>query len=133
MARANKKGGNVKGSVLLIRHLPDGTIYRMKSNALYGLALGEVEDAGENYGWASFSGKGTYKEPSWLEPEGNYEFIAYVEDRNEPGNGHDQFWVQVKDKDRNTVYAISMPLESLDNTVPIDGGNIVVPHGDSKK
>jgi hypothetical protein len=27
--------------MLLIRHLEDGTIYRVKSNALYGLALGE--------------------------------------------------------------------------------------------
>ncbi|MBW6516875.1 MAG: cadherin-like domain-containing protein, partial [ANME-2 cluster archaeon] len=35
----NKKGTNIQGNLLLVRHLPDGTIYRVKSNALYGLAL----------------------------------------------------------------------------------------------
>jgi len=53
----NKKGEKVKGNLLLIRHLPDGTIYRVKSNALYGLALGESPDPA--FGWASFSGKST--------------------------------------------------------------------------
>lgn len=42
----------VQGSLLLIRHLPDGSIYRVKSNALYGLALSGPEAA---FGWASFS------------------------------------------------------------------------------
>lgn len=34
----NKKGTNIQGSFLLITHLSDGSIIRMKSNALYGLA-----------------------------------------------------------------------------------------------
>ena len=61
------KNKKVQGSLLLIRHLADGTIYRVKSNALYGLAIGEMEDGG----WASLSGKATYLEPgrAWAHVE----------------------------------------------------------------
>ncbi|HSF80859.1 MAG TPA: S8 family serine peptidase, partial [Anaerolineales bacterium] len=38
----NKRGTNVQGNLLLIRHMPDGSIYRVKSNALNGLALGDA-------------------------------------------------------------------------------------------
>lgn len=123
----NKKGKKVQGSLLLIRHLADGTIYRIKSNSLYGLALGEAGGS-DKYGWASFSGKATYKEPGWPDPVGNYEFITYVEDLNEPGKGYDQFWIEVYDKDRNTVTDMSMNSPVSANTVTLDGGNIVVPH-----
>jgi YD repeat-containing protein len=120
-----KKGENVKGSLLLIRHLADGTIYRVKSNALYGLSLGEGTEG--QFGWASFSGKCTYLEPGWPEPEGNYEFIAYVEDRNEPGTGVDRFWLKI-DKQGSTIGEMSMPQPASENTVNLNGGNIVVPH-----
>jgi hypothetical protein len=122
----NKKGRNVKGSLLLIRHLPDGSIYRVKSNALYGLALGEMEVDGENIGWASFAGKSTYLEPGWPEPIGNYEFLVYVEDHNEPGTGVDRFWFEVRDKDR--IPDMSMAEPATTNAEYIQGGNIVVPH-----
>ena len=123
----NKKGGNVKGSLLLIRHLADGSIYRIKSNALYGLALGDMGD----HGWASFSGKATYLEPGWPEPIGNHMFIAYIEDWNEPGTGVDRFWIQTRDKDRVVVPAMSMdePATDPDHSQMLEGGNIVVPHG----
>jgi hypothetical protein len=123
----NKKSTNVKGSLLLIRHLPNGTIYRVKSNALYGLAIGN-EDDGEAYGWASFSGKATYKEPGWLEPEGNHEFLVYVEDHNEPGSGADLFWIEVRDKNGDVIEIMSMDRPGNENTVAIQGGNLVVPH-----
>ena len=122
----NKKGGNVKGSLLLIRHLSDGTIYRVKSNALYGLALGEAGDPA--FGWASFSGKCTYLEPGWPEPIGNYEFIVYVEDRGEPGTGTDRVWIQVLDKDDLVVHVMAMDRPAVDNAQVLGGGNIVVPH-----
>jgi len=98
-----KKGTNLQGSLLLISHLSDGTIYRLKSNALYGLSIGKLYENGEPFGWASFSGKATFLEPGWLVPVGNYEFIVYVEDRNEPGLGTDRFWVEVYNKDGNLV------------------------------
>lgn len=122
----NKKGQNVQGSLLLIRHLPNGSIYRVKSNALYSLALGE--DPTTPMGWASFSGKATYLEPGWPEPVGNYEFVVYVEDRNEPGAGVDRFWIEVKDQNRYIVPVMSMEREATDNTVEIEGGNNAVPH-----
>ena len=124
----NKKGEKAKGSLLLIRHLPDGTIYRVKSNALYGLSLGEVDDVEGRFGWASFSGKSTYMDPGMPEPEGNYEFITYVEDRNEPGTGVDQLWLKVLDKNRVEIAEMSMPSPATENTAILNGGNIVVPH-----
>jgi hypothetical protein len=91
----------------------------VKSNALYGLALGE--DSTVPMGWASFSGKSTYLEPGWLEPVGNHEFTAYVEDRDEPGTGIDRFWIEVNG-------GLAMDREAVGNAVELAGGNIVVPH-----
>jgi len=126
----NKKGQKVKGSLLLIRHIKDGTgeSYRVKSNALYGLSLGDFQANGETVGWASFSGKCTYKDRSWEEPEGNHEFLVYVEDWNEPGAGHDQVWIEIHDKDGEVIAVMSMDRPATDNTVTLGGGNIVVPH-----
>jgi hypothetical protein len=124
----NKKATNIKGNLLLVRHLQDGTIYRVKSNALNGLALGESEDDGETYGWASFSGKATYLEPGWPEPVGNHEFIVYVEDHTEPGKGLDRFWIKVKDQNRNVIDLMSMADLAENNAVELNGGNIVIPH-----
>ena len=120
----NKKGGNVQGNLVMIRHLPDGTIYRVKSNALYGLALGE--DSTVPMGWATFSGKSTYQEPGWPRPIGNYVFTAYVEDRNEPGAGVDRFWIEV-------VGGLSLERPAVDHAIELGGGNIVVPHKPARK
>ena len=117
--RYNKQGKNVQGNLLMIRHLEDESIYRVKSNALHGLALGE--DRGVPMGWASFTGKSTYQEPGWPEPIGNHEFTVYVEDHDEPGRGIDRFWIEVNG-------GLSMPREATVNAVTIGGGNIVVPH-----
>jgi VCBS repeat-containing protein len=124
----NKKGKKVQGNLLLISHLPDGTKYRVKSNSLYGLSLGETPINGEICGWASFSGKSTYLEPGMPEPEGNHEFVAYVEDCNEPGTGVDSFWIEVHDKDGDVINALSMLRDAYDNAETLNGGNIVVPH-----
>jgi hypothetical protein len=117
----NNQGQQVKGSLLLIRHLADGSIYRVKSNALYGLSLGDSVGGGEPFGWASFTGKSTYKEPDWPEPIGNHDFVVYVEDRAEPGAGNDRFWIEV-------TGGMSLPAPATDEAIIIGGGNIVVPH-----
>ena len=78
-----KNGRNVRGNLLLIRHTDTGK-YRIKRNALEGLALGEGGTTPDTFGWASFSGKSTYIEPGWPDAVGNYEFTAYVEDLGEP-------------------------------------------------
>jgi len=124
----NRKMKNVKGSLLLIRHRADGSIYRVKSNALFGLSIGEFEEGGVDVGWASFAGKATYLEPGWSEPIGNHRFIVYVEDWNEPGAGYDQVWFEVQDKKRLVIVAMSMDRPAGDNTETLGGGNIVVPH-----
>jgi hypothetical protein len=125
----NKKQTKVQGSLLLIRHLPDGTKYRIKSNALYGLALGD----GSGFGWASFSGKSTYLEPGWTDAMGNHQFVVYVEDHGEPGTGVDQFWLEVKDKDGNILDGLSMDRPATSNIETLTGGNIVVPHKAGKR
>ena len=53
----NKSGANLKGSLLVIRHHQDGTISRIKSNALEELKLRNVGGCSI----ATFSGKATYK------------------------------------------------------------------------
>jgi hypothetical protein len=130
----NKKGTKVQGSLLLIRHPADGTIYRVKSNALEGLALGESKYP--LYGWASFSGKATYKDPAYEEypePVGNHTFVVYVEDWDEPGTGIDQFWIEVMDGDGMVIPIMSMDGDAVGNTVGLKGGNIVVPHNSGGK
>jgi hypothetical protein len=123
----NKQATNIQGSLLLVRHVPNSSlIYRVKSNSLFGLSLGQTSLP---MGWASFSGKATYQEPGWPLPIGNYEFTAYVEDRNEPGSGIDRFWIEVRDKDGRVVTVMSVPRPGSSNGVPLQGGNIVVPHG----
>jgi len=105
-----------------------GLSYRVKSNALYGLALGESEDDGETFGWASFSGKSTYLELGWDdEPIGNHEFITYVEDHGEPGKNVDRIWIRIMNQG-NTIDVMSMDDPGANNAVVINGGNIVVPH-----
>jgi len=124
----NRKWTSIQGSLLLIRRLPDGSIYRVKSNALYGLALGDISGSG----WASFAGKGTFQDPSMIEPVGNHEFVTYVEDLDEPGAGMDRFWLQVFDRDGLLIGNLSMDETAVDNAIVIAGGNIVVPHTDSR-
>jgi hypothetical protein len=124
----NKKGTKVQGSLLVIRHLPDGSIYRLKSNSINGLALGDES----GYGWATFTGKATYLGQGMTEPQGNHTFIVYVEDHGEPGAGVDQFWLQVLDKNGDLAVELSLDEPAADNHQTIQGGNIVVPHKPGK-
>ena len=54
--------------------------------------------------------------------------MIYLEDRNEPGMGKDQIWIQILDKDRMPVSDMFMPSPAAENTSELQGGNIVVPH-----
>jgi hypothetical protein len=121
----NKKGANLKGSLLLIRHTPDG-IYRVKSNALYGLALGQPADG--SFGWAVFSGKATYIEPGWEEAVGNHQFTVYVEDHGESGQDADLFWIEVTRDGQPQELSLQREATDPDHSVHLTGGNIVVPH-----
>ena len=112
---------------MIILHRADGSIYRVKSNAISGLALGTGND-GEDFGWASFSGKSTYREPGWVDAVGNHTFIVYVEDHGTPGADTDAFWIEIRDKDGALIDASSMLPAADANAVLLGGGNIVVPH-----
>jgi uncharacterized repeat protein (TIGR02543 family) len=129
----NKKAKNIQGGLLLIRHNDDDSVYRIKSNALYGLAMG---DTGTGGGWASFSGKCIYGWPAdgEMENAGGQEFMVYVEDWKDPGVGEDQFWFTVICGDNVPYDAQGFGLDkdgdltSLGETATLSGGNIVVPH-----
>lgn len=118
-----KKVNRAKGSVLVVRHVEDDKKYRVKSNALEGLSIGGV---GTAFGWASFSGKCTYLDEEWLEPEGNHEFTVYVEDYGD--DSPPRFWLETRDKVDDVVLANSLPDKATDNAVELQGGTIVVPH-----
>ena len=117
----NKSGTNPQGSLLVIRHHQDGTISRIKSNALGGLALQNIGGCGI----ATFSGKATVK--TWDAALGAYvnsggnAFSVYAEDCNNPGSGVDSFWI-------SGVGNLAMPAPAPSNKAPIGGGNIAVPH-----
>ena len=125
-----KKGSNPKGSLLLIRHVGEGLKYRIKSNALEGLSLGE--DTAVPMGWAAFNGKTTYRDPEMEDAEGNHGFTVYVEDRDEPGVGTDRIWLEIRDKDGQPIADMTMDGPGPDNALEIGGGNIVVPHREGK-
>jgi hypothetical protein len=118
-----KRFTNVQGNLVMVRHLADGTSFRVKSNSISGLSVGK----GTGFSWASFTGKNTYREPGWVDAVGNYSFTAYVEDRGAPGTT-DRFWIEVKDKAGKVVQSVSVGRAATVGAVTLGGGNIVVPH-----
>jgi hypothetical protein len=141
----NKKRRNVQGSLLVMRHTltpwPDceETTYKLKSNSLDGMSLGEGEDSGGSYGWAAVSGKATFRDPNDENTGGNL-FLLYVEDHGEQGCGQapaDEFWVEVDAPNAwldplGADPAVDEPTSVDDpdagDDVPIFCGDIVVPH-----
>jgi hypothetical protein len=111
----SRKGTSVKGALLLIRHAEDGD-FEVRSNSLYGLALGN--------GTATFAGKATYLEPGWVTRQGNHEFTVYVEDNETTG---DRFWLQVRDQSRATIAVMSMLAPGVDHAVRLDEGDLFAP------
>lgn len=122
----NKKATNVRGSFVLIRHLDDSTIYRVKSNAIEGLSVGDED----GFGWASFTTKATYIDPSMTDAEGNYEVTVYVEDHGSDG---DRLWIQVRDRNGVVVDELSLATPATSNAISISRGSITVPHTPSRR
>lgn len=121
-----KNGGDMKGNFIAVRHHGDGTVSRLKSNALGELALGE--DATVPMGWATFNGKATYTK--WDATAGAYvtlgnqSFAVYAEDRDNPGTGIDRIWL-------GAPGTLAMPgtlATAKANTAVLTGGGIAVPH-----
>ncbi|MCW8924828.1 MAG: Ig-like domain-containing protein [Xanthomonadales bacterium] len=138
----NKKKNSAKGSLLLMRHTVDENCedagsYRLKSNAIEAMSLGDDQDANGAFGWAAASGKAVYREPDLID-EGNYTFLMYVEDHGEQGCGQDPadvFRIVVRDKDGNDVDDLSVDLKGDEggDGGQIECGNILVPHKTGKK
>ena len=115
----NKRGTNVRGSLLVVRHLEDGTTYRIKSNAVEGLSVG----AEPGFAWAAFTTKVTYRDPTMFEAEGNHMATVYVEDRPEG----DRVWMQVRDGDGRLIDEVSLAAPAPTEALAIERGNIIVP------
>ncbi len=118
----NKKRSRVQGSLVVIRHADDG-VYRLKSTGMDALAVGSAG----GFGWASFTGKATYREPGWDGAVGDYEFVAYVEDHATPGAGADRFWITA-DRRGEPAAGLSMEAPPRANAATLTGGNLVAPH-----
>ena len=127
-------------AVLMMRHTITDEVYKVKSNALQEMAVGDAEDDDGPYGWAAISGKSTFLEPG-LENTGGNPFLMYVEDHGEQGCGQDpvdEFWIEVKSRDGLELLQLNGPEPAdndPDNDPPLDGedepiecGNIYVPH-----
>jgi hypothetical protein len=121
------KSGAAQGSLVVIRHATNG-LYRLKSNSITGLSIGQGTDGTNTFGWASAAGKATYIEPGWADAVGNYGFQVYMEDRNEPGTGVDRFWLNV-----TGAPALTISAPATNNAVALTGGNIAIPHTTGKK
>jgi len=122
-----KKGGNAQGSALVIRHRPDGTIVRMKSNMISAVSVG----TGTNYGWGVMTGKATYDDTAdAIDQVGGIGFTVYAEDWNEPGTLQDKFWVQVSNPTGPAYLTLQSPSSTY--ATPINGGNIAIPHTSGK-
>lgn len=126
VTKYNKNGTNPQGSFIAVRHFADGTIARLKSNSLTGLAIAISNDCGN----AQISGKSTYTR--WDQTAngglgayvttGNNLFSASAWDCNNPGTGVDKIWI-------NGVGDLKMSgTGSLANATVIGGGNVAVPH-----
>ena len=121
-----KNGSNLQGNFIAVRHHADGTVSRLKSNALGGLALGE--DATVPLGWATFNGKATYT--TWNATAGAYvivgnqSFAVYAEDRSDPGSGIDRIWLGAP----GDLAMSGTAATATSNTTELTGGGIAVPH-----
>jgi hypothetical protein len=115
-ATVNKTKTNYQGSVLVIRHLPDGSIIRAKSNVFDGYAIVGTT--------ATFTGKATYSVNGTS--LGNFTFTGYAEDNGTPGKGVDKFGFYLASA--GNQIATSTTLAGLPaSAIVLGGGNIQVP------
>lgn len=83
-------------------------------------------------GWATFSGIATYLDPTMTDPVGNHRFLVSVEDLDQPETGIDRFWIQVSDKNGDTITESSFDPTPIPNATAIEGGNIFAPHDQTR-
>ncbi len=118
----NWTGTKVQGSLFLIRYLPDGSMYMLKSGVVDGLSVGDAS----SFEWAGFSGAASYLEPGWLWLDDGYAFTFYVEDDDGWFFEDDRVWLEVRDSNGAVVPALSMARPATVNATLVDGGNVAV-------
>jgi hypothetical protein len=132
----NKKGKNLRGSLVVIRELSGGGIYRIKSNALYDLAVDSDSDAKGGFDRATFSGRCTYIGPDVLDTYGDpqnvggQEFIVYLEDYDFNGGASseaDEFWFTVLGREFTLDFNSDNRAGSGEIMEIDPGGDIIIP------
>lgn len=131
--QADKKNPDDQGHLLVVRHHPDGTTSRLKSNTMTGLVI--QNNAVIGCGNVTFNGSAEYMawDTSLNGGRGSYAssrgqpFMAYAEDCNQPGDGKDHFLIR-------SVGDLQMSSDVYVNKVQIEEkqGHIVIPHGIAK-
>ena len=126
-AKYNKGGSSQQGNLIVVRHHADGTVSRLKVNALGSLVLGR--DASVPMGWVTLTGKATYTTWNAAQSEyvtiGNQNFALYGEDRSTQGAGADRLWL-------GGPGVLTMPgtlFTAAANAQTLTGGNIALPGG----
>ena len=112
----------VRGNLLVIRHMTNGDICRVKSNGLEAPAI--TQNA------ASWAGKGNYNcsrpDGTQYDGSGNLTITGWVQDNGQgsTATGPDKFWVKVSGALNNNLV---MPGTGPANAASLTGGNIQVP------
>jgi hypothetical protein len=114
-ANINKNKVSYQGGVLIIRHLPDGSVIRAKSNVFDGYTILNST--------ASFTGKATYSVNGTS--LGNFAFTGYAEDNGTPGTGVDKFGFYLAYAGNQIQTSTLANLKT--SAITISGGNIQVP------
>jgi ELWxxDGT repeat protein len=128
-AKFNRKGTNLQGGFVAVRHHADGTVSRLKSTSLGSLSI--LESGG--CGIASFDGKATYTrwDPSAnggsgaYVTTGNASFVVRADDCD-AGNGPDRIWI-------GGPGDLAMGTPAASHLAPLAGGNVAVPHMPGQK
>jgi hypothetical protein len=131
----NKKGKNLRGSLVVIgNNSSSGDTYRIKSTALYDLALVE-DEVSIPHDVASFSGKCTYIGPDVVdeygEPQnvGGQEFVVYLIDydtgETTVSSPRDEFWFTVLGRE----FTLDSNHDNIANEMMTidEGGDIIIP------
>lgn len=110
-----------RGGIVIVRHHPDGSSCRVKSNSMDAPAV--------NGTTASLTGKGNYtcvdSDGATTASQGNLSILGYVEDNGTSGAGQDKFWVRAYGE-------LLMAMPPVSSAVVLTGGNIQVPQPSSK-
>lgn len=122
--RYPKKAKSPQGNLIVVRHHADGTVSKLKANALGALTLGQ----NDTMGWATLDGKATFTR--WDATVGDYvtvgnqSFTLYGEDRADPGANADRVWL-------SGPAMLSMPGKlstAATNAATLTSGNLSIPH-----